>query len=166
MTTKLYPPIDDRYVSLLWAEPDAAREIAGMHAELFTPAWDEQSVRGLLVDPCSNALVARVRLRETGPTVPAGFAIGRAVADEAEILTIGVSALFQRRGIGRRLLVGLSRALKSAGAERLFLEVAADNVAACGLYSSLDFKEVGRRAGYYERPEGACADALTLSRNL
>jgi len=166
MTTNDYPPIEDRYVSLLWAEPEAAPDIAKLHAELFDPAWDTDAVRRMLVDPCASALVAKVRLREFGPPVPAGFALGRVAADEAEILSIGVSAPFQRRGLGRRLAEGLSRAAKSIGANRLFLEVAADNESARQLYAGLGFTEVGRRPGYYERRDGAAADALTLSRDL
>jgi len=166
MTANSYPPIEDRYVSLLWAEAEAAADIAGLHKELFDPPWDAGAVRALLIDPCASALVAKIRLRETSQPVPGGFAIGRIAADEAEILSIGVSAPFQRRGIGRRLVEGLSRAVKASGANRLFLEVAADNVSACGLYSSLGFTEVGRRPGYYKRSQGAAIDALTLSRDL
>jgi len=165
MTTDSYPPIEDRYVSLLWAEADAAPEIAALHGELFDPSWDVDAVRRLLVDPCCSALVAKVRLREIGPPVPAGFAIGRIAADESEILSIGVSAPFQRRGIGRRLVEGLTRAVEASGANRVFLEVAADNRSACGLYGGLGFAEVGRRPGYYKRRVGAAVDALTLLRD-
>lgn len=166
MTANTYPPIEDRYVSLLWAEAEAASQIAALHAELFDPAWDSDAVRTLLIDPCASALIAKIRLRETSLPVPGGFAIGRIAADEAEILSIGVSAPFQRRGIGRRLVAGLSRAVKAAGANRLFLEVATDNVPACAMYADLGFTEVGRRKDYYERRRGTAVDALTLSREL
>ncbi len=165
-STNPYPPIDHRYVSLLWAEPEAAREIAALHAELFDPAWDENSLRDMLAQPTTTALIGKVRLREVGPPVPAGFAIGRLAADEAEILTIGVSEPFQRRGVGRLLLDGLKRALKTAGARRLFLEVDAENQAAGMLYRHAGFQEVGRRDGYYARPGGLNGDALTLALEL
>ncbi|MCH9809196.1 MAG: GNAT family N-acetyltransferase [Alphaproteobacteria bacterium] len=168
MTVKqeTYPPIDGRYVSLLWAEAEAAQEIAAMHAALFDPPWEEDSLRNMLIDPGTSALLARVRLRNVGPAAPAGFAISRTAADEAEILTIGVTAPFQRRGIGRRLAQGLLRAVTTLGAKRLFLEVATDNESALGLYRSLNFEEVGRREGYYKRRDGMMADALTLSCDL
>jgi ribosomal-protein-alanine N-acetyltransferase len=87
-------------------------------------------------------------------------------ADEAEVLTLGVSAPFQRRGIARRLVEGLMRAVSAAGGERLHLEVAADNTAAIALYKMLGFAEVGRRRGYYQRSDGTSSDALTLVRPL
>lgn len=168
MTTNepTYPPIDARYVSLLWAEAEAAQDIAAMHATLFDPPWDEETLRNMLADPSTSALVAKVRLRNVGPPVSAGFAISRIAADESEILTIGVTAPFQRRGIGRRLADGIQRAAKTAGAKRLFLEVATDNESARALYGAMGFQEVGRRDGYYKRQDGTIADALTLAGDL
>ena len=165
-TTESYPPIEDRYVSLLWAEAEMAEELALLHAQLFDPAWDANALRDLLADPGASALVAKVRLRELGPPVPIGFAIGRVAADEAEVLTIGVTTPFQRRGIGLKLANGLLRAVATSGAKRLFLEVAKGNAAALGLYHNLGFKEVGRRQGYYKGPDGFSADALTLGLDL
>lgn len=161
-----YPPIDERYVSLLWAEPAMAGEIASMHKELFDPAWDEESVRKMLIDPCASALIAKVRLRHIGPPIPAGFIIARIVADEAEILSVGVIEPFQRRGIGEMLILGLQRAAKGSGARNLFLEVASDNSAAQRLYSATGFARVGCRKSYYKRRDGTSADALTLAADL
>ncbi|MEQ8823560.1 MAG: GNAT family N-acetyltransferase [Filomicrobium sp.] len=165
-TATEYPPFDERLVSLLWAEADRSGEIAAMHKELFDPAWDEEAWRKILIDPCTNALVAKVRLRHLGAPVPAGFAVSRIVADEAEILSIGVTAPFQRRSIGDMLVRGLKRAAKSAGAQRLFLEVADDNTAARKLYSATGFLQVGERRNYYKRRDGTSADALTLAVDL
>lgn len=91
---------------------------------------------------------------------PVGFALWRWVADEAEILTIGV--IPQRRGVGcgRCLVDHVLRRLPPAVAT-VFLEVAADNPAARALYAGRGFHPVGVRPGYYRRPGGA-ADALML----
>ncbi|MDX2287456.1 MAG: GNAT family N-acetyltransferase [Hyphomicrobiaceae bacterium] len=158
--------IDPKYISLLWAEADAAAEIAGLHADLFDPRWDEPAIEGLLAQPGSHALLAKVRLRLEGPPVTAGFIIGRVAADEAEIISIGVMKPFQRRGIGAKLVEGLMRAVTAAGSGRLILEVATDNAAALTLYRGLGFVEVGRRVAYYKRPNGEFADALVLARPL
>lgn len=158
--------LDSKNLSLLWIEPEAAAEVAAMHATLFDPPWSEASLRNLLASPGATALLARVRLHPNNPTAPAGFIIGRVAADDAEILTLGVCAPFQRCGIARHLVEGLVRAAASAGGTRLHLEVAADNVPALALYNALGFAEVGRRRAYYQRSDGTSCDALTLTRCL
>ena len=96
----------------------------------------------------------------------AGFIIGRIAADEAEILSIGVSPDWQRRGVGRKMVEGLVRAARRAGVKRLFLEVATDNAAAVALYKGLGFKKAGARKNYYQRPGGEQADAVILALDL
>jgi ribosomal-protein-alanine N-acetyltransferase len=80
----------------------------------------------------------------------------RVAADEAEILTIGVTA--RRLGVGRALLVAGVEKVRALGAAKMFLEVAADNAAARGFYAQAGFVEVGRRPNYYANG----ADALVL----
>lgn len=97
---------------------------------------------------------------------PAGLILMRAIAGEAEVLTLAVAPAHRRRGVGRALLeAGLAQAAL-LGAEAAFLEVAADNPAALNLYRRSGFQEVGRRLGYYARPSGPAADALVLRRTL
>lgn len=158
--------LDFKNLSLLWAEAEGAAEVASMHAGLFDPAWTEESLRNLLASPGATALVAKLRLHPENPPAPAGFIIGRIAADEAEILTLGVCTPFQRRGIAKRLVEGLMRAVAAGGGERLHLEVAADNVAAIALYKGLSFEQVGLRKNYYQRSDGTTCDALTLSCSL
>jgi ribosomal-protein-alanine N-acetyltransferase len=155
-------PIDPKYVSLLWAGPDQAEAIAALHQQLFDPPWDEAGIRALLDHPASTAFVAVVG----NPKTAIGFVMGQLVADEAEILSIGVAKEWQRKGIGRRLIDGLARALARAEVKRVFLEVAADNAPALALYRRLAFAEGGRRKGYYTRKGGEAVDALKLTLNV
>lgn len=154
--------IDLKHVSVLWASIEHAEDIARCHASLFETPWDTSAIQGLLSHPGSTALIARVG----HPQQTAGFILGQLAADEAEILSFGVAKEFQRNGIGKRLIDGLARAAKRAEAKRLFLEVADDNIPALVLYSRSGFKEVGRRKGYYQRANGAKADALVLALGL
>ncbi len=151
--------IDKRHISLLWASPDRAAEVAKMHAELFNPPWDEPAILKLLEHPAAAALLATAGTTRE----PAGFVIAQLAADEAEILSVGVVAKWQRLGLGRRLIEGLIRAARRAEARRLFLEVSVDNIAALRLYESLDFRRVGVRPKYYKTAGHDGIDALILA---
>lgn len=153
---------DPNLVSLLWAGPEMAQDIAAMHAGLFDEAWDAASVGKMLEHPGSTTLIARTGFPKTN----VGFAIGQIAADEAEIMSIGVVSDWQRAGLAKRLVDGLERAFRRAGAKRLFLEVAEDNVAACALYAGYGFAEATRRKGYYARQGGVRVDALVLFKAL
>jgi ribosomal-protein-alanine N-acetyltransferase len=156
-------PLDVRHVSVLWASIDHAQSLAELHATLFTDApWDVSAFNGLLSQPASTSLVARIG----NPPATIGFIMGRLVADEAEVVSLGVGTPWRRHGIGRRLVEGFARAAKRAEAKRMFLEVAADNVPATVLYSRLAFQEIGRRKAYYQRAAGPPMDALQLALTL
>lgn len=157
------PPLDAKHVSLLWASPEHAAEVARLHAKLFSARWSEESIRGLLDHPASTAFLAVIAGQ---PPTTVGFVMAQLAADEAEILSIGVAPEWQRRGIGRRLVEGVARAARRAEAKTVHIEVAADNDAAMELYQRTGFLGTGLRRGYYERAEGPPVDALTLSLRL
>ncbi len=160
--------LDPKTVSLLWADPDRASEIADMHAMIFDKPWDVESMRNLLAHPGAMSLIAKVRMDDEreGSALKAGFVLAQLTADEAEILSIGVLDEYQGRGLGKIMMQGLLRAAKIAQAEKLFLEVAEDNRAARRLYNGFQFKKVGERQDYYSRSNGEKVDALVLSRTL
>ncbi len=135
--------------------PDQAGALARLHAAAFDPAWPEAEMAELLRGAGSMALA-----------LEAGFILIRVLPPEAEVITLAVAPEARRRGMGRALLRAALDAAEAAGAEAIFLEVAADNQPALALYAGEGFGEVGRRRGYYPRPCGAGADALLLRRTL
>ncbi len=84
--------------------------------------------------------------------------LARALADEAEILTLAVVPTLRRHGIGRDLVRRALVHAASLGLGACLLEVAASNSPARALYAAQGFAEVGRRNRYY--PDGG--DALVL----
>lgn len=161
MTSNVTPFRNLNHISLLWAAPERAGDIAQLHAKLFDQPWDEASIKALLDHPASTSLIAVAG----NPQLIKGFIIAQLAADEAEILSVGVSPDWQRSGLGARLLEGLCRASKRGEARRVFLEVAEDNAAARALYAKMGFKVTGRRKGYYLRAGGK-VDALNLALDL
>lgn len=90
----------------------------------------------------------------------AGFAIAALVAPtEAELESIAVTAVWQRRGVARELFAELAPRLRARGIEVIFLEVRESNTAARAFYLTLGFSLAGRRTGYYADP---AEDALVM----
>lgn len=94
------------------------------------------------------------------------FALGRVVADEAELLTIATDPDHQRKGLGRSVLAAFEHTACQKGAQVVFLEVAQSNDAAVSLYQSAGYAEISRRKGYYKLPVGKAVDALILQKHL
>lgn len=92
---------------------------------------------------------------------PAGLALAQGLAEECEVLSIGVLPEYRRAGLGAALLAGLVEEARRRGARTMFLEVAEDNSAARALYAASGFVQIGRRTNYYRRPSGLF-DALML----
>lgn len=122
--------------------------------------WSAEFIGSLIGQPGTFAFLA-----VHGDDDPLGFALARVVAEDAEILTIGVRPDARRSGLGRRLVDEAVDRATRLGATALFLEVAEDNAAARALYAAADFAPVGRRPGYYKRPDGRVA-ALVLRRSF
>jgi [ribosomal protein S18]-alanine N-acetyltransferase len=97
----------------------------------------------------------------------AGFAIVRMLVTgnvaEAELESIVVTSKWRRQGVGRSLLSRLAREAEKRGAREIILEVRASNTAAIQLYRRADFREAGRRIGYYRDPE---EDAVLMTVTL
>lgn len=90
-----------------------------------------------------------------------GFIVYRAIADEAEIITVGVHPDARRTGIGIALIGVMEADLKKQGVNHIFLEVAEDNVAARALYEQCGFTIVGRRPRYYDG-----VDAIMMRKDI
>ena len=141
------------------ADASDAVALAKAHAAAFDAPWPPEAFVELMASPGVFALAAVDQ-------APVGLILMRAIAGEAEVLTLAVEPEHRRLGVARALLqAGLDHAA-IAGAETAFLEVAADNAGALVLYRKAGFEQVGHRGGYYHRPDGSSADALVLRRTL
>ncbi len=124
----------------------------------FGEAWTAPQCAGLL--PMSGVWLSLAREDET----VIGFALGRIVRDEAELLLLAVHRSSQGKGVGQLLLDRFGAVAASKGAEQLHLEVREGNHAV-RLYSRNGYREVGRRRNYYNGRDGQLFDALTLAKN-
>ena len=139
-----------------------ARRLAEIHGEAFTRPWDAMEFERSL----SERNVQADGLFLGRASEPAGFILSRRAADEAEILSVALAAGARGRGLSGTLLDHHLRALTQAGVRSVFLEVEEGNRPALALYRRRGFREIGRRQGYYARPDGTRAAAITMSRRL
>ncbi len=131
--------------------------LATLHARAFTRSrpWSAQEFTDLLASP-------HVFLCTTSH----GFALGRAIADEAELLTLATDPAHRRQGEARACLKAFEAQARTRGAARAFLEVDAENHAARELYRSAGYALEATRPNYYTLPDGTRADALVFSKPL
>ncbi|WP_297514708.1 ribosomal protein S18-alanine N-acetyltransferase [uncultured Caulobacter sp.] len=140
---------------------EAAFDLADLHDKAFDRPWTALAFDELLKSPGVFAV-----LGEAGePATAKGFVLCRAIAGEAEILTIAVDPAARRRGWGAALVAMAAGIARETGSEAMFLEVAADNTAAIALYQATGFSRVGLRKGYYPHADGA-KDAVVMRRAL
>ena len=138
-------------------EADLSR-VAKLHAECFPDdAWNSSSLATVLAMPGADG-----RICHDSNGTACGMLLDQCLGPEGEILTLGVAPAWRRRGVARALLQDLIARARAGGAQRLLLEVAADNTAALALYSSFGFARQGIRRRYYRRAQGPAVDAWRL----
>lgn len=101
-------------------------------------------------------------LAEVGDSI-AGFLVARVIRGEAEILNLAIDPPQRRKGLAKRLLIEMFAQAKQKGADRVFLEVRASNLAAISFYGNHGFCPVGKRAAYYCAPT---EDALIMEKKI
>jgi ribosomal-protein-alanine N-acetyltransferase len=127
----------------------------------YGEAWTRSQCAGIL--PMNGVSLVVARDMDSGEAI--GFSLSRTVADEAELLLIGVLPDRHRQGIGGKLLEDFVDRARDQGAGRVHLEVREGNPAA-GMYRAAGFHPIGRRRNYYRAPDGTRFDALTFAQDL
>ena len=125
-------------------------ELANLHAKCFPhKPWSDVDFADLKKSGCE--IIASQN----------GFIVWRAVADEAELITIGVAPEARRSGIAAAMLGIMDGELKKSGIKSVFLEVAENNAPARKLYEQNGYIQVGVRPKYYDG-----VDAILMKKDL
>ncbi|MBA3657467.1 MAG: ribosomal protein S18-alanine N-acetyltransferase [Gemmatimonadaceae bacterium] len=130
--------------------------VALIEQSSFSDPWPRPGFEPLVRAPRCMFIVAE----EAPSEGVAGYSVARWVEDEAELLNIAVADEQRGKGIGGVMLDHVVRGLEERGIRHIFLEVRDSNTAARELYRSRGFRELSRRAGYYQRPT---EDAIVLA---
>lgn len=94
-----------------------------------------------------------------------GYVCIRTILDITHLMDLAVKHEVRRMGIGSRLLSAAMEDLRMLKPETtlLTLEVRESNIGAIKLYEKFAFNEVGRRRGYYKKPN---EDAIIMGLDL
>lgn len=153
-------PDDCRLPSEGEAEPETCRparpadltELTRLEQSAFrTDRLSRRRLRWLIGSPSTRFLVAE----KHGRIVGYALVLTRKGSGVARLYSLAVAPGHTGGGIGRRLLEAAERSAAKAGAERLRLEVRADNAAAGRLYAAAGYRRIAALEDYYE--DGAAA---------
>jgi ribosomal-protein-alanine N-acetyltransferase len=141
-------PLDRRVaIEIRDAGPDDLAMVVRIERASFGDPWSDSSFRSLLRAETSRFRVA------TRDGALVGYAIASRIGDEAELANLAVDPTVRRAGVGALLLDDLLRSTAEEPAATVYLEVRASNEPAQALYRGRGFEAVGRRKGYYSRPD-------------
>jgi ribosomal-protein-alanine N-acetyltransferase len=166
--------LDQRTLGGLWSAEGYGRELDSPNSCLLMLVHKPHSIQENQAD-LSTASMAALKTasgsEDAGPRPVSGLdpsdepnllGLGCywAILDEAHITVLAVDPRYQRRGLGKWLLVNLLTDACDRALTRATLEVRPSNSRALALYESFGFETLGRRRRYYADGE----DALILWR--
>lgn len=157
--------IDQRALGGLWSAEGYAREIDSPNSCLLMlvqgSEGKEDRQDGPSLQDSQGATENPLKPSMVDPDQTIGLGCYWAILDEAHITVLAVDPRYQRRGLGKWLLVNLLIDANERALTRATLEVRPSNSRALALYESFGFEPLGRRQRYYADGE----DALILWQN-
>ncbi|HUT28094.1 MAG TPA: GNAT family N-acetyltransferase [Methanomassiliicoccales archaeon] len=120
--------------------------------------FSEAFVLDLLHDPLVTTLIVEAE----GAVVAYAMIRSSPAYHTVEVLSLAVSPLHRRRGLGRGLIQEVERSIADSGTETVMLCVRPENQAAVDLYLSEGYKVLARCRNYY----GKGSDANMMVKHL
>lgn len=140
-------------------------QIIKLNDQCFSPSdgdyWQPEALTNFPDGPGANVYVLEQELAEK--RVIAGFVFCRVILDEAELLIMGLGALFRGKRLSGQLLSFMINDLSSQAIKTIFLEVKESNNPAINLYKSMGFRQIGERPNYYKVRNEKDENALIFS---
>ncbi len=139
------------------AIPADAPRLCEIEKECFSLPWSEKSLCDFIENQNTEMLIAE----DASGII--GYAGAYLLIDEADIANIAVTSRARRRGVARRLVNELEKALRRHDIVSATLEVRQSNSSAISLYASEGYEQITVRRGYYLSPR---EDAIIMKKIL
>ena len=118
------------------------KEISDIYNAIFSDKWSENSFQTML--KAKNYFGYKFVSNKS----ISGFILCREIINEIEVITFCVKQEYREQGIGKQLLSAISK-YSNKKKSTIFLEVSEQNHIAIKLYTSLGYKKISIRKGYY-----------------
>lgn len=138
-----------------------AKILATIHAGCFAKGWSHLEFESFFERAGVFAAIAYHKEK-----TPVGFVLCWLIADQCDLLSMGVLPDHRRDGVGLMLLEYAVANAASLDAKSLMLEVNTNNTAAQTLYEAHGFEKFSIRKGYYTNADGTKADAVCMRKAL
>ena len=136
-----------------------ADEFSNIHLKSFNQQnlrFSSRFIFSLLINPQISYIYKKNK----------GFCIFSINKEDAEIITMAVIPKYQNQGIGFLILNQLEEVLLKSNCNKIFLDVASNNLVALHLYKKAGFKKFGTRKNYYTILKDKKVDAILMEKFL
>ncbi|MFL2813004.1 MAG: GNAT family N-acetyltransferase [Paracoccaceae bacterium] len=136
-----------------------ADEFSNIHLKSFNQQnlrFSSRFIFSLLINPQISYIYKKNK----------GFCIFSINKEDAEIITMAIIPKYQNQGIGFLILNQLEEVLLKSNCNKIFLDVASNNLVALHLYKKAGFKKFGTRKNYYTILKDKKIDAILMEKFL
>jgi ribosomal-protein-alanine N-acetyltransferase len=134
---------------------DDIEQVVSIEKSIFSMPWSGKSFLDACTAPENIYLVCEDN------NIIQGYCGLWTVIDEGNITNMAVAPDYRRMGIARELMKEMEKRGREKNVSVFFLEVRESNLPARGLYEEMDYRTIGRRKNFYEKP---VEDALIMSK--
>ncbi len=124
-------------------------KVVSIEQECFSLPWSAKAFEESLTQPYSVFFVAEAT---TENSVITGYVGVYHIGDECDITNVAVSTKYRRKGIAIKLLKAVEEYSVSKNVYSITLEVRESNTPAIRLYEGMQYKNIGIRKNFYEKP--------------
>ena len=142
------------------AEELHLKEILDIESMVFSQPWTRNQLKNELKESAKSENWIYMEDQQI-----VGYLLGWKILNEFHLNNIAVHNNFQKKHIGRSLILHVIERLVSQNIHRIYLEVSADNKSARLLYDSMGFLQDGVRTDYYAKGDHAILYHLDVVKN-
>lgn len=142
---------------------DDLMSLVALEAKIQKAPWTKEHFERELVKDYSRVLLMT---DDETDSIIIGYIVYWVLADDAQVLNLGVDPLFRRRGIGSTLLRKAVGEAMRGGAKKITLDVRVSNTPAIQLYQETGFSITHRRKNFYSDGEDAYFMEAELQDNV